>query len=182
MAESLQDQLKKLGLAREQGEGKQKSANKPRGKPAGKSHAAVKPGRGREMPLDEAWALRNRAEQKQADEARRRKQAEDRRRQRINGEIRQIVEAQRQNRDDADVPRNFLYKGRIRKVYVTAGQQQALSEGRLGIAYLTGGYHLLETAALDQVRAISPEHVVDLAGGPTGGDEDEHPVPDDLIW
>jgi len=182
MAESLQDQLRKLGLAREKGEGKGKPANKPRGKATGTSAAAVKSGRGHQMPLDKAWALRDRAEQKQVDEARRRKQAEDRRRQQINGEIRRIVEAQRQNRDEAEIPRNFLYRGRIRKVYVTPGQHQALSEGLLGIAYLTGGYHLLEAGALDQVRAISPEHVVDLTGGSPGEDEDEHPVPDDLAW
>jgi len=182
MAESLQDQLRKLGLAREQGEGKQNSGKKPRGRTVGKSSTAIQSGSGREMPLDKAWALRERSEQKKADEARRRKQAEDRRRQQINGDIRKIVDAQRQNRDDADIPRNFLYKGRIRKVYVTEGQQQALCEGRLGIAYLTGGYHLLEATALDQIRAISPEHVVDLAGGPEGEDEDGHPVPDDLVW
>jgi uncharacterized protein YaiL (DUF2058 family) len=132
------------------------------------------------MPLDKAWALREQSEKKQAEEARMRKQAEDRRRRQINGEIRKIVEACRQNREDAEIARNFLYKGRIRKVYVTAEQQQTLNQGALGIAYLTGGYHLLPLEALEAVRAISPEHVVDLAA--ESGDEDDVPVPDDLVW
>ncbi|MGD2130414.1 MAG: DUF2058 family protein [Lysobacterales bacterium] len=177
MGESLQEQLRALGLARE----KEAKGKKPqsRRKPRSNRHQQGATGGG-EIPLDKAWALRDRAEQKQADQARRRKQSEDRRRQQINGEIRKVVEAHRRNHEDAEIARNFMYKGRIRKIYVTPEQQAALSGGQLGIVYLTGGYHLLEPPALEEVRAISAEHVVDLD---TGSEEDEDaPVPDDLTW
>ena len=59
-------------------------------------------------------------------------------------------------------------------------QQQALTAGEIGIVYLTGGYHLLAAEALEAVRAISADHVIDLRGG--NPDEDDHPVPDDLVW
>ncbi len=63
----------------------------------------------------------------------------------------------------------------------TADQQQALADGQMGIVYLAGGYHLLAAGPLQQVRRISAEHVVELQDDRAPG-EDEHPVPDDLVW
>jgi len=83
-------------------------------------------------------------------------------------------------RDEADIARNFMFNGRIRKIYVTAEQQQALAGDELGIVYLAGGYHLLENDALEAVRQLSADHVVDLTTGGEG--EEDHPVPDDLVW
>lgn len=117
---------------------------------------------------------------RQADRTRKRRQAEDRRRQRLNSEIRSIVEAHRMNDDAAELTRNFLYKGRIRKVMVTPDQLRAINDGELGVAYLSGGYHILAPEHLEAVRKLSPEHVPDLAGG--SEDEGDHPVPDDLVW
>ena len=90
------------------------------------------------------------------------------------------MEPNRLNDPEAGLSRNFLFKGRIRKVNVTAEQLGALNDGRLGIVYLAGGYHILPPHIVEQVRSLSAEHVPDLAAGP---DEDgQHPVPDDLIW
>jgi len=177
MGESLQEQLRALGLTQEK-KAKGKKAQGRRNPRSGGPEQGKKGGG--EIPLDKAWALRDRAEQKQADQARRRKLAEDRRRQRINGEIRKVVETHRRNREDAEIARHFMYKGRIRKIYVAPEQQAALNDGQLGIVYLTGGYHLLEPPALDEVRAISAEHVVDLDAG--SEEDEEAPVPDDLTW
>lgn len=182
MADSLQDQLRALGLANEQQRerGGRKNARK-----SGKA-ARQRPGRepgprsDAELSLDQAYALREREEQRQAQQARDRKRAEERRRREINDSIRAIVEAHRLNRDDAEIARNFMFRGRIRKLYVTPEQQQALSEGRLGIVYLSGSYHVLASEHLDAVRAFSAEHVVEQPGG--AGNEEEFPVPDDLIW
>ena len=179
MGDSLQEQLRALGLAREKadrraGRGRRKARGKQR---AGRPAASASRG---EPSLDEAYALRERDERRAAERSRQAKLAEERRRREINEKIRRIVEECRLNRDDASVPRHFLYKGRIRKIYVTAEQQRALADGQMGLVYLTGGYHLLAIDPLEQVREISVEHVVDLEG--SGPDEDEHPVPDDLVW
>ncbi|MDT8319165.1 MAG: DUF2058 family protein, partial [Xanthomonadales bacterium] len=93
---------------------------------------------------------------------------------------RKIVHEHRLNCDDAEVARNFLFRGRIRKVNVTREQLVALNAGELGVVYLAGRYHLLPEAALNEVRALSAEHVPDLSGSEP--DDDEFPVPDDLIW
>jgi uncharacterized protein YaiL (DUF2058 family) len=192
MADSLQDQLRALGLAKagkaergSRGQDPRKSSTKGVTK-AGKAvrqrpaTARSAPRADGELPLEQAWALRELEEQRQAQQARDRKRAEERRRREINDSIRSIVEAHRLNRDDAEIARNFMFRGRIRKLYVTPGQQQALSEGRLGIVYLAGGYHLLAAEQLDAVSRIDTGHVVDL--GAAGDDEDQFPVPDDLVW
>lgn len=182
MADSLQDQLRALGLGnkpqRERGGRKdgRKGGKDDQQRPARR----LDPRAEGELSLDQAYALREREEQRQAQQARDRKRAEERRRREINDSLRAIIEAHRLNRDDAEVARNFMFRGRIRKLYVTPEQQQALSGGRLGIVYLSGSYHILAPEHLDAVRAISAEHVVELQG--SGEGEEDFPVPDDLVW
>ena len=184
MGDSLQDQLRALGLA-------SNPSDKRRRKK--KSGAARQPNRASQtvrnpvresdgdLTLDQAYALREREEKRQAEQARRQKIEEDRRRRQLNKAIREIVMACRQNRDEADVARNFMFNGRIRKIYVTIEQQRALAADELGIVYLAGGYHLLQPDALEAVRKLSADHVVDL-GTELAADDPDHPVPDDLIW
>lgn len=181
MGNSLQDQLKALGLAREKPARKQKAPHapaKPRPKPVHK-----KPEDPGELSLEKAFALRKQAEKKQAEEARRKKIEEDRQRKLLNNAIREIVRTHRLNREDAEVGRNFMFRGRIRKIHVTPDQLKALNAGELGIAYLSGGYHLLAKEHADAVRQLSAEHVPDLGLGAGPEDDDgEFPIPDDLIW
>ena len=118
--------------------------------------------------------------QRQAQAERIRKQEDDRRRRALNEQVRTIVDAHRLSRDDAELARYFLFRGRIRKIYVTPEQQRALNAGELGIVYLAGGYHLLASEHLQSVRAISAEHVVEQESAVE--DEGEFPVPDDLVW
>ena len=148
MADTLQDQLRALGLAKQPDRRDRPQRRKKRPASAGPT------GFGGEIPLDKAYALREKAEQSAADKARKRKQAEDRRRREINQRIREIVEAKRLNAADAEVARHFMFRGRIRKLYVTEEQNRALTAGELGLVYLTGGYHVLDPEALDAVGAI----------------------------
>lgn len=182
MGKSLQDQLKSLGLARDKpgfGPTEQKPSLQRKKKASRKKE---KPG---EMSLEKAFALRKQDDKRKTAEAKRKKQEEDRRRKKINNAIREIVKQQRLNRDDAEIARNFMFRGRIRKIHVTPEQLKALNSGELGIAYLSGSYHLLNREQTDAVRQLSEGHVVDLASG-TGddnGDADgDFPIPDDLTW
>ena len=177
MSESLQDQLRALGLAK-----KGKKATRPERRKGPKQRKAGKGGsKSAEVSLDQAYALRRKEEQKQAGLARRKKQAEDRQRREINEAIRKIVKQHRLNDEKAEIARNFMYRGRIRKIYVTPEQQKALGSGELGIVYLTGGYHLLAPEVLDSVRRIAADHIVDLSPD-SDKEEEEFPVPDDLTW
>jgi uncharacterized protein YaiL (DUF2058 family) len=176
MADSLQDQLLALGLAKDKPRkrSKKKTARKPGGRPPQARRASG------ELSLDKAWALREKEEKRSADQRRARKIEEDRKRREINKAIKAIVEPHRTNRADAEVARNFLYRERIRKVYVTPEQNKALAGGELGLVYLSGGYHLLAAEHVEAVRKIAADHVVDLGGDEP--EEEEFPVPDDLVW
>ena len=186
MADSLQDQLKALGLAkakkpaRKKPGSRQNGPGKPRaGKPKS-AGAGAKNNRG-EMALGKAWALREREEKQSVEQARARKREEDRKRREINKAIRDIVKPNRLNHEDADVARNFMFRERIRKIYVTPEQHKALGDGSLGLVYLSGGYHVMDKEHIEAVRNIAEDHIVDLASEDEGDDE-EFPVPDDLTW
>jgi uncharacterized protein YaiL (DUF2058 family) len=172
MSESLQDQLKALGLA------KAKPKKAPAKKPQPKKDA--------EMSLDQAYRLRKKEEKSSAQHKKEVKRLEDLKRRRINKEIQELVEGLALNDKKAEVKRNFLYKGRIRSVLVTPEQLKALNAGELGLVFLRGNYILLLPEHVERVRAISKDHVPDL-GASDQDDEDDnideaHKVPDDLIW
>jgi uncharacterized protein YaiL (DUF2058 family) len=179
MSNSLQDQLKALGLARDKPKNTQKKSSRRPGKTSPK-HAGGECRKPGEFSLQKAYALKKQDEQRKADRARNRKLAEDRHRRLLNNEIRSIVKAHRLNRDDAEIGRNFIFRGRIRKLHVTAEQLKALNAGELGIAYLSGGYHLLAGEHAEAVRQLSEEHVVNFST--ESGDDGDHPIPDDISW
>lgn len=182
MSKSLQDQLKALGLAKDKP--RKKSGKKPavqRSGRASKNRKSTQESETAELSLERAFALRKQEEKRSADQARQRKQEEDRKRKQLNKAIRAIVKVHRLNVDEAEVARNFMFRGRIRKIYVTPDQLKALNAGELGIAYLSGSYHLVPKEQTDTVRQLSEEHVVDLAIA-AGGDDGDFPIPDDLIW
>ena len=170
MSNSLQDQLRALGLAKE----KPKKAKKKARRSGGKKQ------RRESISLQKAWALKEREERNQADHARRQKQAEDRKRREINRQIRAIVDRERLNDPGAEIARHFVFRGRIRKIDVTPSQLEELNAGKLGVVYLSGSYHLLAQQHVDAVRSISGGHVPDL--GSDSADDGDHPVPDDLTW
>ena len=190
MSKSLQDQLLALGFANE----KAKKTRKPPVLATGKTQqrfgggSSPKKGQSRVrkhdrggLSLDRAYALRQQEEKKQVDTVRKRKQAEDRQRRQLNTQIRAIVTKHRLNDNKAEVPRYFLYRGRIRKISLTPDQLMALNAGELGVAYLSGSYHLLPPERVESVRELSAEHIPDLTCGQTE-EKNEYSIPDDLTW
>ena len=138
MADSLQDQLKALGLAKDKKPARKRPQKRKTGagKPRAGNTGAVKARSGQdngEMALGKAWALREREEKQSVERARARKREEDRKRREINKAILAIVKPNRLNREDAEVARNFMFRERIRKVYVTPEQHKSLGEGSLGL-------------------------------------------------
>jgi uncharacterized protein YaiL (DUF2058 family) len=124
-----------------------------------------------EISLEQAYRIRENLEKSEKQKERERKLEEDRRRAAVNREIRQIVEAGRLNLPDALEARYFMYKERIRKVHVTPEQLIEVNEGRLGVVYLSGGYHLLTADQVEAVRKLSPAHVPELLVGEADDEE-----------
>jgi uncharacterized protein YaiL (DUF2058 family) len=191
MNDSLKDQLIALGLAQDKprkrrpgttsrGRGRGQKGNGPATAKAAGRKARGAPADG--ISLEQAWRERQREEKRTREAAREAKLAEERRRRRLNQEIGELVEGKALNDAAAELKRNFVYKGKIRSVRVTAEQLEALNEGRLALVFLRGSYLVVEPGLAEAVRKLSAEHVPNLSG-PSAEDEDgDHPVPDDLIW
>ena len=172
MSESLRDQLLKAGF-------------KPSPKPKPHKHVqpkpeARKPRAPAEPDLAQAFAMRakaDRAEREAADREAREKAAARKERKR---KLQVLLEGTALNKVDADQPRNFEFAGKIRRVYVTAGQLQQLNRGELGVVMHGGRALVIARDVALQVQAIAPE-VVALLVDPSVPAEDDG-VPDDLMW
>ncbi len=171
---SLQEQLLKAGLASKQ-QLKQNKSQKRKQKKQGKSDE--------EISLARAYAEKQRQEKLEKDRALNRKREEERQRREINQQIGQLLKAHRKNDPKADISRFFEYGGKIRKLFVTPAQQKALNSSRMGIVQHRGEYHLVELEVLEKIRALKPTAVAFwLDPNEQNPEEEEFPVPDDLMW
>ncbi len=161
---SMADQLRQLGLAK-------KAAKKParKGRRKGPAKAKQKDSGG-EISLAAAYSERARDEQRQREATAREKRLEQQRRKEINDALAKLIKPASQNSKDADIDRFFEYAGKIRKIFVTAEQQQALNRGELGIVTFRGGYHLVTPDVVEQVVKVKDEAV---AHHPQVADDDE---------
>ena len=179
MSESLKDQLQALGLASKRSVGKSSKPKKTRAK-AGHRPASAKP-RDADVSLGQAYRMRNQQERQQKEQAIALKREQDRQRREVNQKIKALVKAHKVRDEAAENKRSFIYKGRIRSVLVNADQLQDINSGKLGVVYLSGNYHLLPTETVEEIRQFAADHVPDLKGSESEGEED-NPVPDDLTW
>ena len=175
MSNSLKDQLLALGLASKKTESRSKKQRKPLPAAAkGKKSNA-------EISLDQAYRIRSKDDRQQKEAVIARKREQDRQRRQINQKIKLLIKESRIRDAAADSKRNFLYKGRIRSVLATREQISEINNGSLGVVYLSGNYHLMPTDKIEEIRQFAPDHIPDLRGAESEGEE-ENPVPDDLIW
>ncbi|MCW8926384.1 MAG: DUF2058 domain-containing protein [Xanthomonadales bacterium] len=174
MSNSLKDQLLALGLApkKDVAKGKGNSRKKAAGK---------KPHDDADISLDQAYRIRNKEEQRQKQKAIAEKRELERRRREVNKKLKGIIDEFAVRDEKAEIKRSFVYKGKIRSVLTTAEQLKQINSGTLGVVYLRGNYHLLPADKVEEIRQFAPDHIPDL-GGADSEEEQEHPVPDDLIW
>lgn len=95
--------------------------------------------------------------------------------------IETLIETERLNQSQADLPYHFVKGKRIKRIYVTEEQRLKLTSGELVIAALDGDHHLMTSAGAQKLVALAP-HTVVCSGAETGDDGGEHPVPDDITW
>jgi len=177
MSGSLRDQLIGLGLAKPGRDTASRNKRKPSAKKSAKSS------KNPEISLEQAYRLRVQEEKRSAEQRKQEKRARDLAQRKINEKIRELTEGHQLNDPQADIKRNFLYKGRIRSVLVTQDQLARLNQGELGLVFLRGRYALLDKTRVERARAISPDHVPDLCRTEEQVEEEgDHSVPDDLIW
>jgi uncharacterized protein YaiL (DUF2058 family) len=175
MSNSLKDQLLALGLAAKKSQSKPEKQHKPRRKPAKVKDPDA------EISLDQAFRLKSKDERQKKERAIAEKRELERQRRQTNQKIQALIKAHSQRDDAADKKRNFLYKGRIRSVLATAEQITEINNGKLGVVYLSGNYHLMPADKTEEISQFAPDHIPELSGSESE-DEKDNPVPDDLIW
>lgn len=89
-----------------------------------------------------------------------------------------------------EVARHFHYGNKIRRLYVTPEQRNALNVGELGIVQMDGKFFLLPDAIVAEVQSFAPEFVA-LRGASNEPEANvgsgeyadaKFQIPDDLIW
>lgn len=187
MSNNLRDQLLGLGFKETPKELRKSKSTRPnKGKASGKKPAA-KAKQGSEMDLAKAYAMRSQTEKREAEEARRLKEAEASERKRALRELETFLDGKALNAESADIARHFEYGGKIKRIYVTADQLKQVNDGTLGVVQLKGKMFLLTRAQVEEAEGIfgpskallvNPDDPV--ADDPYG--KPEFQVPDDLVW
>lgn len=178
MADSLRDQLLKSGIVKQVREEKRPAPRRGKSsRPAGRSEPArdqadIDLARAYAMRAQTEAAERRRAEQEAAERARLKRERK--------AKIQKLLEGQALNKADADQARHFEYGGKIRRIYVDAGQLAALNAGELGVVQQAGRYVLVVRGIAEKVSQIEPALLALLVSN--GGEVADDGVPDDLIW
>lgn len=176
---SLQDQLLKAGLIDEKKANKIKKTKHKQTKQKQKNKIET---------ADEAKLA---AQQAQAEKVKRDRQLNQQRkaeaeRKAIAAQVRQLVEMNRQPRDDGDIAYSFTDGTRVKRLSVTETQLKQLSNGRLCIIKLDEQYELIPTLVAEKIQ-LRDEHAQILSNQPPERPDEDDPyadyqVPDDLMW
>lgn len=77
----------------------------------------------------------------------------------------------------------FTLQNKIRELSVSEVVRKQLANGELAITRLNGATRLVPATTVIDIRAINPQWLVFLATDvEDSSDDDEFPIPDDLIW
>ena len=172
MSNSLRDQLMKAGLA-----------NKQQAQDAQK-HVKKKKKSGGVSPEAKAAQEKARQEQAQRDRELNRKREEERKQKGLKSEIRQLIETHRMSVGKGDVGYNFVHDKKVKRLYVTADEQNKLARGRLAVLFFEETYYLLTFDIAERIQEREPDIfvLINKPETPEEGDDDYPPIPDDLMW
>lgn len=202
---SLRDQLIQAGLAKAKTESKPERGPsnphgkgrtpppKANGKPAQTAKQPSKPAPPKDpdaVSLAHAYQLRAETEKREREEAQRRAQDEAQRKREQKAKVVALLQGKGLNDAQAEIAHYFQYGKKIRRIYVTADQQQALSQGQAGVAQLDGRFLLVSAEVIQQLLSLAAQHVALFVpaniGISSASDEDyddpRYKVPDDLVW
>ena len=186
---SLQEQLLKAGLVdknrvNQADKEKQKRSNQAR-KSAGKSAAKkIDP---KKIAADKRHAERVARDRALDDK---RKQALDQKA--IVAQIKQLIETNKVDRSKGEIPYSFVYRKKIKKMFIGETEKNLLTSGRLAIVTLVINnegrrFELVPVEVARKIAERDPETVIDLPDqdGSASAEDDpyaDYKIPDDLTW
>ena len=179
MANSLQKQLMKAGLADEKKARKAKQQKREDVNKAKRGEIEL------EDPADRARRLRE--EKAEADRQREAERKAEREKKEIAAKIKQMIEQSRLDRNNGEVAFQFVQDKKIKKAYVNGKRQKQLERGQIAIVALGSSFELVPTVVAEKIRQRDEAAVLLLnERGNDAVDEDDpykdFPIPDDLMW
>jgi hypothetical protein len=120
-----------------------------------------------------------------------RRRQEQARQKAISIEINQLIREHGVTRDEScEIAYNFEHRKKIRHIYVNQEMKQKITQGKLGIARIEGGYELVPRNIAEKIQQRNEKRVVIFEQPQLSNQEntDEnnpysaYQVPDDLMW
>ena len=198
MSQSLRDQLVKAGLAtRAQAKKAERSkrAEATAARHRDKTKDETKKGKGaaKQSETDKVKAAQQRAEKAARDKALAQQRNEKTQAKALQAQIKQLILQNDQRTkvdDDEAVPYNFVHGKKIKKIFVTKPQLEALSNGSLFVVNNNGLYHFVDEKVAKQIEQRDPKRIIvahkdEKKPVEPGSDEEfyaKFEVPDDLDW
>ncbi len=177
MGNSLQDQFLKLGLVDKKNYNKSKKEKHQK-----KIHPDSQKDEIAEM------ARRGLAEKKKRDQQLNKKKIAEREAKEATARARQLIEKHQIEFDEGEIPYNFKFENKIKKIYLQQNGVDSLVSGKTGIVKLAGEFKFVPADTIYKIRELNEKMVVLLnspADAESKKDEDpysEYEVPDDLMW
>ncbi len=197
MSQSLRDQLVKAGLATS-AQAKKAERSKRAEATAERHQTKTKKGKGATSSQSDTAKVKAKAAQQRAERAARDKALAQQRNEKaqakaLQAQIKQLIvqnDQRTQVSDDDAVPYNFVHGKKIKKIFVTKQQLEALSSGRLVVVNNNGLYHFVDEKVAQQIAQRDPKRIIVAheaeAKPPAPGSDEEFyakfEVPDDLDW
>lgn len=178
MANSLQDQLLKAGLA---------DAKQARKAAAGKApKKKKKKGQAPELSASAQAARQAMAEKAERDRQLNQQRKVEAEQKALMAQVRQLVEQNRLPRDEGEIGYHFQDGAKVRKLFVTQAVFDQLGKGRADIVRLDDGYEVVPEGIADKIRVRCEDCVIPRNAEQAAPDEDDpykdYQVPDDLMW
>jgi len=180
MGNSLFDQLNKTGLvdknkAKQAKKTKYQQAKKKKGKQV------------KTLSESEVRARQAQAESAQRDRELNQQQKLADEKKAVAAQIRQLIEMNRVDVEEAEVAFNFVDGKNVQRIFVTEKLQEQLVRGRLAIVKLGSDYNLVPAGVAEKIRLRDGSYVkhFDVSGLDETDKADpyaEFKVPDDLMW
>jgi len=177
VADSLQDQLRKAGPVNDK---RLKKAQR-------QQHAADMERKSHGAP-DEALTEAQRARAEKAARDKQLNEQRDRQAQAkaIAAQVRQLIQINKQSRDGASIPFNFVDGKLIKKIFVSKTHQNHLVSGSLAIVKLGDRYELVPNPVAQKIRSRDPASVLvcndEIRPPATDDPYADYQIPDDLEW
>jgi len=177
---SLQDQLLKSGLV---------TAAQARSVKSDKFKQARQQRSNNTQTVDEAKELALKAQAEKMEKDRElnqlRKQQEEKKE--IAAQVRQLIELNRYETDPDGLAYRFIYKNKIKTLYVSEAMREQIISGHLTIVRLGPRYEVVSAEVAGKIKARDPASVIiQNDNAPIAENKDDpyadFKVPDDLIW